>query len=185
MDEIIPKFTRAPSVLDVGCNKGFFCHKFSERTSGSILGIDTNTESIKDANSLNFSIFKNPNVKFENVDFFNFKCRKKYDIVFCASTFHYFRNNQSSFINKVWSDILAEGGVLVLEAELYPNNDVPEIKHRSRSVDKTPCSFPNEKYLENMITGKFLIEATNKSCFQKGSYYDRHFFVMRKLNYEK
>lgn len=168
------------TVLDIGCNAGYFCFKFSEFTASRVVGIDCSPKFIEIADKFNKTVFRRGQVEFLNIDVFDY--HGIFDLIYCSSVFHYFRERQIEFLNKCYS-MLNKNGILILEVELSTKeNDIPFIEKYARGVDATPCYFPNEIIFTEWINKLFTIENKSKSVFQEGSRYNRYFFNLRKIN---
>jgi ubiquinone/menaquinone biosynthesis C-methylase UbiE len=98
-----------------------------------------------------------------------------FDIIHCASTYHYFRDRQIEFLRAV-NRALKSNGTLVLEIELSDKGNNPTLERLSRGVDRTPCTFPNRPMFLEQINGLFSINAEFKSIFQEGSFFDLQYF---------
>lgn len=177
LDDIVQKSDR---FVDIGCNAGYFCFRISEKTNGPIIGIDINRHWLEIASHLNNSIFLQDNITFLQADAidFLFENRDAFEIIHCASTYHYLRERQVDFLRAA-HHALTNKGTLVLEVELADTGTAPEMVMRSRGVDSTPCAFPNRAMFLKQISGLFQIEAEFKSVFQRGSFYERIYFHLR------
>lgn len=177
LDDIVQKSDR---FVDIGCNAGYFCFRISEKTNGPIIGIDINRHWLEIASHLNNSIFLQDNITFLQADAIDFlsENRDAFEIIHCASTYHYLRERQVDFLRAA-HHALTNKGTLVLEVELADTGTAPEMVMRSRGIDSTPCAFPNRAMFLKQISGLFQIEAEFKSVFQRGSFYERIYFHLR------
>jgi hypothetical protein len=164
--------------IDFGCNSGWFCFRAKERGSLKTLGIDRGENWIKLANDINCSIYNYGNMEWYFCDIFDFSVETTYDIIFCASTFHYFGEKQKQFIELIHK-MSDEKSEVFLEVEISPKKDV-DIDWASRNSDSCPMAYPTMSGFLNMVNGLFKIESTTESAFQPGSLYTRYFFKMRK-----
>ncbi len=167
--------------LDVGCNAGYFLFKLLHKNPKSLVGIDKVKLYIDLANVINTEHFKSDKFTFIVDDFFTHKFESIFDLIICFSTFHYFGDLQSEFFRKCHS-LLAEGGVLLLEVEEYPVNEVPMIENSSpRPADKQKYNYPNSLQMEKFVSGRFFIMDRYISVKQGGSLYDRYFYSLGRL----
>jgi SAM-dependent methyltransferase len=169
--------------VDIGCNAGYFCFRLADKTSGTIIGVDRARSWLEIASHMNNSIFLRDNIAFFNAEALEFLSENpdSFEIIHCASTYHYFRERQVDFLREAHR-ALTNNGTLVLEVELADTGTEPETTKRSRGVDSTPCAFPNRAMFLEQISGLFQIEAEFESVFQRGSYYDRVYFHLRRLS---
>jgi SAM-dependent methyltransferase len=177
LDEVIQA---TDPIVDIGCNTGYFCFRMADKTRGAIIGVDIARNWLELASHLNNSIFPRNNINFLNIGALEFLCANpnSFEIIHCASTYHYFREHQIAFLREVHR-ALKPSGILVLEVELANTNDEPEILKRSRGVDSTPCAFPNRLMFMQQISGLFQVDNEFESIFQKGSFYSRVYFHLR------
>jgi O-antigen biosynthesis protein len=180
LDDVVQASHR---VVDIGCNAGYFCFRAADRTSGSVVGVDMARHWLEIASHMNNSIFLRDNVAFLEADAFDFMAENpgSFEIVHCASTYHYFRDRQDEFL-RVVHRALSQEGMFVLEVELADTGTRPEVIQRSRGVDSTPCAFPNRAMFLEHIRGLFCIRAEFRSVFQQGSYYDRVYFHLHPIH---
>ena len=181
------KFTRSrleqfvnssSTVLDIGCNLGYFCFRCAKLTDATVVGIDLSADAIRFAKRINHTLFKCSNVSFLQADAFSFENERRFDVVLCFSVFHYFRERQDRFLKQVKNDLLAAGGSFILEIELSSRRGTM-VEKISRKVDDRPCFFPTRTYAERLLSEHFTIVDCYPSVRQRGSRYDRHFFLLR------
>ena len=110
------------SVLDIGCNAGYFLFKLINKNPKTLVGIELGEKFVDVANELNQEVYKLDLVQFICDDFFNHEFDQKFDLIICFSTFHYFNDNQL-FFDKCYM-LLNEGGILLLEVEEYPEGSL-------------------------------------------------------------
>ncbi|HVW99098.1 MAG TPA: methyltransferase domain-containing protein, partial [Candidatus Babeliaceae bacterium] len=179
LDEVVHASDR---VADIGCNAGYFCFRVANKTNGSIIGVDLARNWVEIASQINNSIFLRNNITFFRVEALEFLVENpdSFEIIHCASTYHYFREQQIGFLRAAHR-ALTPKGFLILEVELANTGSEPEIVKKSRGVDSTPCAFPNRSMFLQQISGLFEIDSEFTSVFQKGSFYNRIYFHLRPI----
>jgi SAM-dependent methyltransferase len=177
LDDVVRASDRC---VDIGCNAGYFCFKVADKTNGAIVGVDIAQNWLEVASHINNSIFLRENISFFKAEALTFLSANSgsFEVIHCASTYHYFREWQIAFLHAA-HQALTDSGVLVLEVELANTGVGPEIIQRARGVDSSPCAFPNRAMFQQQISGLFTIAAEYESVFQKGSFYDRVYFHLR------
>lgn len=161
------------TIVDVGCNAGYFLYQL-HRTYDckELIGIDNNEKWLKinyDINSVHFNTNK---IKLYCDSYFNVKL-SDIDLMFCFSTFHYFINQHVLFFEKA-NQSLNDDGVLIVEIETNPSSDnVLEQKIRPRS--DSYLEYPSEARIIEIAKGFKLIKK-EPSVFQGGQFYDRYFY---------
>ena len=143
------------SILDIGCNAGYFLFKLIHKGAKSLVGIELGEKFVHVLNKLNQTVYKSPLIKAIQGDFFDHKFDQKFDLIICFSTFHYFKDNQL-FFDKCF-DLLNLGGTLLLEVEEYPENSLN---------------------LQSYYGGKYILSDKYKSVRQIS--HERWFYNLRK-----
>jgi SAM-dependent methyltransferase len=168
------------TMLDVGCNSGYFMFRLLEKNPKKFIGIDLGEKFIDCANELNKEIFKSDKVEFHFGDFFHWNFNIEFDLIICLSTFHYFYENQPVFF-PVCHRLLNPKGLLLLEMEEYPVNDKPMVDKTPRQADKKSYNYPNNLMLQQYIKNKFIIKDRYISIKQEGSLYDRYIYKLERI----
>ena len=167
------------SVLDIGCNAGYFVFRLLSLNPAEVIGIDGGQKWIDIANGLNKKHFKSDIVQFICEDFFKQAFSQKFALIICFSTFHYM-SEQEKFFWKVKTH-LSDGGILLLEVEESPHNCAPCVDRASRPSDNARHYYPNSLQIEKWIEGKFEIKEKYLSTHQGGSVYERYFYKLQKI----
>lgn len=144
------------SVLDIGCNAGYFLFNLINKNPKSLVGIELGEKFVLILNELNKEIYKSDKVSVILGDFFNHEFNQHFDLIICFSTFHYFSDKQL-FFDKSYT-LLNDKGTLLLEIEEYPKG-----------------SLNIQSYIDN----KFTIVDCYKSV--KQIKYERWFYELRKI----
>jgi SAM-dependent methyltransferase len=166
------------SFLDIGCNSGLFCFNAKKNQAKSTTGIDINYEFIRLANDINKYKYDFNNMKWVFGDIFEFYPLSTYDMIFCASVFHYFGTKQLDFIKKL-HELLDNNGIIYLEVEISPKLNI-DVDISTRGNDSQPLHYPTEKGFNVMISELFNIDNKEESAFQPGSLYTRYFYTLVK-----
>jgi len=164
-------------VLDVGCNHGRFCIDLIRLGASTVHGLDSNKNFLTVASSIN-NLFYKYNISFFENDFISHN-QFNYDVILACSVFHYFKENQPEFFKNAY-EILSKDGLLVLEtgiSELNPEKEF--IEKYQRSVDSSPCYYPNHLALLKMAKG-FKCEYQGNSVNQPGDKINRKVYHLRK-----
>jgi SAM-dependent methyltransferase len=166
------------SILDIGCNEGYFCFKAAELGAKKVIGIDYNKKWIKLAEERN----QYDNVSFvcENVSFLKIISSESFDIVFLFSALHYMsgpqdRIDEVPIVLREISRILTFGGILIFEGGIIDNNDANWVETK-RPVGDT-VYFPSAKKLQNIFHSHFgLFHYVGTSVAQSGDNVRRHVY---------
>lgn len=127
---ILPNDLSGASVLDIGCNFGFFCFEAAKRGATRVLGVDVDPENIRKARLLADCL--GLNVEFALLDIETDSLNEQFDHVLCLNVLHHLKNPLASLDRLI--DISA--GRLVLEVAGLGNHDrrklrVPFLRYRS------------------------------------------------------
>lgn len=82
------KITETDDVLDLGCGTGNLTKKIKDITKGNIVGIDSAEGMIEKAKQN----CKHLNISFEVYSAQDFNFNEQFDVIFCNSTFQWFKN---------------------------------------------------------------------------------------------
>jgi hypothetical protein len=121
----VPNDLEKKSVLDIGCNEGFFSNVASQRGAQSVVGIDVDKNFLDEAKRR----YEREGVNFIQQSWENLPSGK-YDLVFWTSTMHY-ELDPLSVIKQV-SDRLTDDGLFILECGVIMNSDSKEMISNSR-----------------------------------------------------
>lgn len=87
----LPRDLSGASVLEIGCNAGFYSFALAER-GANVLGIDTDPHYLRQARWLQ-EVFGQPNVRFENWSVYDVdRIRQQFDIVFFMGVIYHLRH---------------------------------------------------------------------------------------------
>lgn len=135
------------SILDVGCNEGFFCFEAIRQGAIRAVGIDQREVFIKKAKERSASHSMADKIDFICTDWENLP-EEKFDVVLLLSSLHYADNQQ-----KLVADIMQrvhENGLFILECGIL-SGETAEFRKVTRGIDERyfPTSGMIKKMLEN------------------------------------
>ena len=143
----IPDLTMR-SVLDVGCNEGFFSLYAASRGAKNVLGIDTDAGCLSDARKIHAELMSDFSVRFIDGDALAPNVLGRYgsfDVAFMLSVLHY--SQDWSVTLRSICDAITE--VLVLEVPVLPGGETVY-----RTIDGGQW-VATEGFLDLMLSGMF------------------------------
>lgn len=155
---------KGKSVLDIGCNEGFFCNHAIKAQAIRVVGIDSNAEIINRAKE------RTPEAEFINTDWWNLP-NEKFDVILFLSAIHYEKNQQKllSYLQRY----LTDKGTLILECGVSESN----FNHWS-AIQRHDGVFryPNFHYLTNVLLSNYAVTPMGRSIDQSGDPMPRFVF---------
>ncbi len=153
-----PKDFKGKSVLDIGCNLGYFCLEAKERNAGRVIGIDYRQSYLKAAESI--SQYKNLEIEYLNIDLYqnDFLQLPKFDYVFVFSVLHRARNVKNAIKRvggKTKHCLIFEG----LISSKQPNDLYLETGNKKRHHNFV--SIPNICLLEQLLKNEGAFKKVN------------------------
>ena len=145
------------TVLDLGCNEGFFSFE-CEKRGARVIGIEKNKVwydlALKRKNA--FSSFVNfINDDCDCVPLLNYK----FDLVLFLAAFHYIKDNQLEILRSIY-DKINNDGLLILEVGLLNKNKdsflIENVKRRVGDV----CQYTNKFTMEKLLSDAGFAEIT-------------------------
>lgn len=159
----VPKL-QGKSVLDIGCNEGFFCKYAIDNGASRVVGIDQNDRVIKKA------IKNAPGADFICDSWWNIP-DEKFDVIFFLSAIHY-EKTQDKLLSFLLQH-LTRDGILILECGVIDSDFMHYISvQRHDGVFR----YPTIKYLVNILLKDYSVSLMNKSIFQTGDPIERFVF---------
>lgn len=131
---------RGKSVLDVGCNTGYFCGWAAFQNASRVRGIDINPAFVSQAAAL-FPECSFACMSWEDLG------PERFDAIFCISVIHY-ANDQQAMIDALMAR-LAPDGVLILEISHAPGEEDVFVEVE-RSIDTR--LFPTRAKVRSMLS---------------------------------
>ncbi|MCL1940181.1 MAG: class I SAM-dependent methyltransferase [Desulfovibrionaceae bacterium] len=156
------------SVLDVGCNEGFFCGWASFQKASRVKGIDKNPLFIEQARTWF------PECSFICMDW-NDLGRETFDVILCLSAIHY-ADDPESLIALLMSRLTPDG-VLVLEIGIADGSEeifVPVTRRITEEITDTRL-FPTQSMLRRLL-GNYAFKHMGQSVLQAGDPTPRHVY---------
>ncbi len=157
------------TVLDIGCNSGFFSGYAHFSGATQVDGIDFSKNAIDEAKK-----------RFLGCNFFvgNFEelPPKRYDCILFLSAIHYAKN-QEALIHSIIKNNLTDDGVLVLEIGVIDDRHPPKWIEIDRGIDKR--LFCNWTMLDKVLS-PYAWKPVSKSATQRGDPTPRFTIHIRK-----
>lgn len=156
------------SVLDVGCNAGFFCGWAAFQKASRVKGIDKSPSFIDQARTWF------PECSFSCMDWNNLG-RERFDVILCLSAIHY-AEDQKQMIDLLMSRCNPEG-LLVLELGVA-EGDAEEFIPVERRITATTTDtrlFPTEPMLRRLLAD-YSFKYMGRSVSQAGDPTPRHVY---------
>lgn len=153
------------SVLDLGCNEGFFCIHALERGAAKVTGIDASADFIAKAKR------RNARINYIHGSWWDIP-NEKYDIIFFLSAMHYEKNPQGLF-DKI-AEHLNPGGKLILECGIMNvgGNNGWTCVQRGDGVFR----YPSRIYLVDHLLRRYYVRYHEMSVTQGGDPVPRYVF---------
>lgn len=155
---------KGKSVLDIGCNEGFFCNYALKQGANNVIGIDSNKDVIE------FAKQRVPNAKFINTTWWNLP-DEKFDVILFLSAIHYEKNQQK--LLTYLKQHLTDNGVLILECGIYQDSSKYwTMIQRHDGV----LRYPSFDYITNTLLNGFAVSIMGRSVDQSGDPIPRYVF---------
>lgn len=159
----LPKLAQK-SVLDIGCNEGFFCQMAAKAGASRVLGIDQSSLSIEKARLRLAAAPATPDSRVE------FRCDswwnipdETFDVILFLSAIHY-EPEQKKLLDLLASRLNPDG-ILVLECGVIPGaSENWAIIKRTDDI----LRFPTEKLLYSQLLSSYAVRKIGKSVTQAG-----------------
>jgi SAM-dependent methyltransferase len=180
---IKPETLNGAAVLDVGCNAGFFCEAAAKSGARVVAGIDRNRELISEARQRvhdNHTTVLN-RIGYTVQSWTDTLPAGPWDVVLMLSAIHYERD-QVGLLRRL-GDVLAPGGVLVLECGVAPATG--DTWQRCTRPGNSTVRFPSMVCLTRTIGEAGLVgRYVGRSVDQNGDAIPRHVFHCHKRRRE-
>ena len=127
------------SVLDVSCADGFYLLQAEKRGAKTVIGIDKK----KSKAASEFLLpFLNSKIKMEEVGFFDYKPKNKFDIIIFTGILCHVKHPLLAL--EVVSDWLKKGGYLITESAMYSDDNKKALLY-CPSPEENPYKDPKAK----------------------------------------
>jgi SAM-dependent methyltransferase len=164
------------SVLDLGCNEGFFCIEAKRRGAALVCGVDSHAPTIAAAQAR--AAKESLDIDFVCSDFLEAP-RRHYDVLLFLSALHYVKEPIHFF--EFCTQLLRPDGVLVLECGVQMGSD-DDLHRVLRSRDER--FYPSLNLLYRSWLKDFAPRLVGKSVNQSGDPIDRFVFHCNKRKTE-
>jgi SAM-dependent methyltransferase len=159
----LPEDLSGLSVLDIGCNEGYFCREAIRRGASRVVGIDMNDGLIQKARE------RVPQAQFETKSWWDLD-ETKFDIILFLSAIHY--EGEQKRLLSFLRQRLKEGGVLILEGGVDMDWGKKDWKWVRRH--DAPMRFPTISLLVDDLLEGYSVRTVGPSVPQKGDPQSRH-----------
>lgn len=156
----LPSSLTGKSVLDLGCNEGFFALELKMRGAKRVLGIDHNGKVISAARQR--ALDAGLEVEFACGDVLDLP-EEKFDFVLLLSALHYIADPQTLF--KRILQVLSPDGILILECGVAPGHG-RTVQRALRSIDDR--MFPTFEMLRDVWLADYVVRFAGGSPAQSG-----------------
>jgi len=153
----LPEDLTGMSVLDIGCNEGFFCKAALERRATRVVGIDKTEKLIDSARQ------RVPGAEFRTCSWWDLPA-EKFDVILFLSAIHY-EPEQKKLLNFL-SHRLNPAGLLVLEGGIAM--DWGRDDWRLVQRHDAPMRFPSISVLTDQLLSSYAVRAVGRSVQQLG-----------------
>lgn len=159
---------KGKSVLDIGCNEGFFCIEAVRQGATRVLGIDYSQKFVDLAKA------RCPEAEFRKATWWEIP-NEKFDVIFFLSAIHY-EPEQKKLLTKLLDHLTPEG-VLVLECGVAPGTGQGAWRTIIRGDGEK--RYPYRDYLFNVLLSDYATRTLGSSVTQSGDPIPRMVFHCR------
>lgn len=167
----LPSDLTNQSVLDIGCNEGFFCRAAVDRGAKRVVGLD------RDRGFIARAKLRVPEASFIRSSWLELP-NEQFDLVLFLSAMHYLTDPRVVLDNIAAR--LNNNGLLILECGAIPDAETAYWA----SVERTPTEtlrYPSLRLLQVELLSKFATELVGRSITQEGDPVPRFVFHCRRL----
>jgi len=172
----IPTDLTGKSLLDIGCNEGYFCRIAKERGASRVIGIDFSKPHLEYARSH----YGNLGIEFR-LQNWNTLPEGPFDYILWTSAMHYEADPKR--ITRIIRKALSKNGLFILECGLFDSHSmVQEMRYVVRHSDVRV--YPTRSYLLNEILFDFAVREVSHSEITEGDPVPRAVFHCREAKPE-
>lgn len=167
------------TVLDLGCNEGFFCFAALQSGATFVTGIDRNANHIASAKRRAVELALEDRTLFLNTSWDDIPAGR-FDTVLLLSALHYAKD-QMLLLDRI-ADLLNPGGLLILEAGVDDSTaqDWTPVE-RGPVKRRSTVHYPSKRRLTEMLQRRFAPRRVGPSVMQNGDPMPRFVYHCRKL----
>ena len=156
LGEAIPQDLAGRSVLDIGCNAGFYSVELKRRNAGRVLGIDTEELSLKQARLVREEL--NLDIEYRNCSAYDVtSIPEQFDMVLFMGIFYHLRYPLYALDRVV--QMIRPGGLLVFQTLFRPHREAeerapvaPDYPFWEEEIFSDPA-FPHMRFFEHQFAG--------------------------------
>ena len=164
------------SLLDIGCNEGFFVFEAAKLGASRVIGIDVSKDFIERGNA---RLALMPEELRDKISLINSNWDSlpgRFDVILFLSAVHYVED-QEAFIKNLIENHLTDAGVLILETGIIFHNENNEYIEVKRSIDSR--FFPTIGKIKSALE-KSAYKIIGRSVDQDGDPVERWVIHIRK-----
>lgn len=149
---------KGKSVLDIGCNEGFFCVEAVKQGASRVVGIDFSEKFI------NLAKQRCPEAEFHKATWWELP-DERFDVIFFLSAIHY-EPRQQELLTKLLNHLTPDC-VLILECGVSPKNGIQESWMTIARWD-ADRRYPDIAFLQNILLKGYSSRIVGHSVMQDG-----------------
>jgi len=134
----MPKNFSGQSILDLGCDLGWYCFQAKQQGAGRVLGIDIDEKSIEGAKSIRDKIFCVEDIEFRVGDVEHLVLNETFDYVLLLATLHRIKNTQPPYFASI-------------EAQLTLLNKLTKLVNNVFVLEFKPHNTSHKTFLETLF----------------------------------
>lgn len=165
----MPDSLDGKSVLDLGCNEGFFCKAALARGARRAVGFDANLATVEKAKR------RFPEAEFMARSWWDLPTDEKFDLVLMLSALHY--EPKPRELCDAILKVLKPGGLFILECGVF--TDDPGMRWLTVDRHDGPKRYPTVRLLTERILEGYAVRYIGPSVPQRGDIVARHVFHLR------
>lgn len=169
---LLPVSLEGMSVLDIGCNEGFFCLEALRRGASRVVGIDSDQTMIEKAKARD----TDRKITYIHDTWWHIP-QEKFDLILFLSAIHY-EKKQKELLTYL-STFLHNEGMLILECGALTSPD--NVWRSVTRWDGKALRYPTISLLKEELLSQYAVRLVGSSVNQTGDPVERHVFHCKKL----